>query len=97
MTKKSAAAKALKEPKPVEELILDFQGGKYEAIPLAAMWAKVLRRKEEHRHLTQNEILDLALRDVLSGSVGWKDVKKAFAEVAQAGPGADGAPAAKSG
>lgn len=79
MVKKNDAQKETpKAPKSVEEMILDFQGGKYTAIPLAAHWAKVLRRKEENRHLTSNEILDLALREVLGGEVDWKDLKKAM-------------------
>ena len=78
MTKKEAAAKT-PPVKSLEELMLNFPGGKYTAIPLAAQWAKVLRRKEEHRHQTSNELLDLALRDVLTGEIDWKDVKKAIA------------------
>ena len=81
MTKKEkeSAAKPAKENKSVEELILNYTGDKYTAIPLAAYWAKALRRKEEHRHLTSNEILDISLADVLGGHVDWKDVKKAMA------------------
>lgn len=83
MSKKENAEKEQpKPPKSVEEMILNFQGGKYTAIPLAAQWAKVLRRKEENRHLTSNEILDLALREVLSGEVDWKDLKKAVVATA---------------
>ncbi|MBI3554602.1 MAG: hypothetical protein HY077_19075 [Elusimicrobia bacterium] len=79
MKKKDAAEKEQpKLPKSVEEMILNFPGGKYTAIPLAAQWAKVLRRREEHRHLTANEILDLALREVLGGEIDWKDLKKAL-------------------
>lgn len=83
MSKKEAASKTPKEEpkKSLEEMILNFPEGKYSAIPLAALWAKVLRRKEEHRHLTGNEILDLALKDVLGGEITWKDAKK-FAAVA---------------
>ena len=77
--KESAEKETPAAPKPIEELILNFPAGKYSAIPLAAQWARVLRRKEEHRHLTSNEILELALRDVLSGEVDWKDLKKALA------------------
>ena len=79
MRKKDSAEKEQpKSPKTVEEMILNFPGGKYTAIPLAAQWAKVLRRKEEHRHLTSNEILDLSLRQVLGGEIDWKDLKKAL-------------------
>ncbi len=80
MTKKQAQPKEeAAEPKSLDEMILNFPNGKYSAIPLAALWAKVLRRREEHRHLTANEILDLALKEVLSGEIDWKDVKKANA------------------
>src|SRR5438445_10593389 len=79
MRKKDSAEKEEpKAPKTVEEMILNFPGGKYTAIPLAAQWAKVLRRKEEHRHLTSNEILDLSLRQVLGGEIDWKDLKQAL-------------------
>ncbi len=79
MKKKEADEKDQPKPlKSVEEMILNFPGGKYTAIPLAAQWAKVLRRKEEHRHLTSNEVLEQALREVLGGEVDWKDLKKAL-------------------
>lgn len=87
MSKKESAEKAPAEPQNIEELILNFKVGKYSAIPLAAQWARVLRRKEEHRHLTSNEILDLALRNVLGGDVDWKDVKKALASLPAADSG----------
>ncbi len=74
-------------PKSTEELILNYQKDKYAVIPLASVWAKELRRKEENRHLTANEILDLALREVLDGTVDWKTVKKALASSAKAEDG----------
>lgn len=61
---------------PLDYLVLDYQKSKYDAIPLAAEWSKILRRKEENRHLTPSEILDLAMRDVLSGRITWKDAYK---------------------
>lgn len=79
--KKDAKEEVVVEAKSIEELILNFPNGKYSAIPLAAMWAKVLRRREEHRHLTQNEVLELGLKDVLEGKVDWKDVKKAMIDL----------------
>ena len=71
--------------KTVDEMILNYPNGKYSAIPLAALWAKVLRKKEENRHLTPAELLDLALKEVLSGEVSWKDVKKAMAAASDSG------------
>ena len=65
--------------KTTEEMILNFPRGKYSAIPMAAIWVKELKKREENRHLTPAELLDAALRDVLSGKAGWKDLKKASA------------------
>lgn len=76
MPKKDAAAKEVPVAKTTEELMLNFGKGKYTAIPMAALWAKEIKRREENRHLTPAEILDLALREVLSGKVDWKDLKK---------------------
>jgi len=79
MPKKDAVAKEALEAKTTEELILNFGKGKYSAIPMAALWAKELKKREENRHLTPAELLDLALREVLGGKVDWKDLKKAAA------------------
>jgi len=65
--------------KTTEEMILNFPRGKYTAIPMAAIWVKELKKREENRHLTPAELLDLAVRDVLGGKVDWKDLKKAAA------------------
>lgn len=65
--------------KTTEEMILNFPRGKYSAIPMAALWVKELKKREENRHLTPAELLDLAVRDVLGGKVDWKDLKKAAA------------------
>ena len=74
---KKEVVKDVPEYKTTEELILNFGKGKYSAIPMAALWAKELQKREENRHLTPAELLDQALRDVLGGKVDWKDLKKA--------------------
>lgn len=76
--------------KSLEELILDYLPSKYTAIPLASLWAKELRRREENRHLTATEILELALGDVLGGKVDWKDAKKWAKNGKENSPEADG-------
>jgi hypothetical protein len=53
------------------------------------MWALVLRRQEEYRHLGQPEVLDLALRDILSGAVSEEEVKSHAAEAAASLAAAD--------
>lgn len=80
MTKKEAPkTEETPVPKSLDEMILNYPRGKYSAIPLAALWSKELRRREENRHLTSNDLLEMALKDVLSGAVDWKDLKKAAA------------------
>lgn len=78
--KKKGKSEAELDQAPVEksldELILNFSVGKYTAIPLTALYAKELRRREENRHLTGNEILEMALHEVLTGKIDWKDLKK---------------------
>ncbi|MCX5794425.1 MAG: hypothetical protein NTY77_02870 [Elusimicrobia bacterium] len=93
MTKKEPKAQPQAE-KTVEEMILNYQLDKYSAIPLAALWAKELHRREENRHLTNVEILEKALHDVLGGTVDWKNARKAIAALPAAAveagqPGAD--------
>ena len=68
--------------KSLEQLILEKSHGKYSVVDLASMWALVLRRREEHRHLGQPEVLDLALRDILSGDVSEEEVQSHAAEAA---------------
>jgi hypothetical protein len=89
MSKKEKAPEATEAVKSVDEMILNSASGKYTSIPLAALWAKVLRKKEENRHLTPAELLDLSLKDVLSGAVDWKDLKKAMAAAPADGEAAD--------
>jgi len=88
MSKKEKSAPEAEPVKTVDEMILNSSNGKYSSIPLAALWAKVLRKKEENRHLTPAELLDLALKDVLGGSVDWKDLKKAMAAASESDAGA---------
>lgn len=73
----------------LEEMILNYSQSKYIAIPLASLWAKEMRHREENRHLTATEVLDLALTEVLAGKVSWKDAKK-WAVNGTAAPEANG-------
>ncbi len=96
MTKKETAEKAEGKKakgseealpaKSLDEMILNYGESKYIAIPLIAQWAKIVRKREENRHLTPVELLDLAMKDVLSGEVGWATVEKALANGAGDAP-----------
>ncbi|MBI4348862.1 MAG: hypothetical protein HY553_18640 [Elusimicrobia bacterium] len=77
--------------KSIEQLILDQGDGKYGLVPLASTWALVLRRRDENRHLTQPELLDLALRQILTGEVDEDTVKSSADELAAQAVSADGA------
>ena len=68
--------------KTLEELILDHGDGKYALVPLASDYALVLRRRDEYRHLTQPELLDIALRHLLTGEVTEEQVQAQRAELA---------------
>jgi len=63
----------------LHELILNKRTGKYELIDQMSFWAKHLRRQEENRHLTQTEILELSMSEVLSGKVCGKEIEKLMA------------------
>ena len=79
MTKKEKSEKTVVEDlsgMSLEQLILDKATTKYTLVSLAAEWAKQLRKSEEWRHLTQNEILDKALEDTIKGTVTWDMVEK---------------------
>lgn len=62
--------------KPLEELILNKTHGKYQAVELIAFHAKFLRTQEDLRHLTPTELLELAMREVLSGKVDEAELMK---------------------
>lgn len=72
----SQEAARTEKPAPVEKLILDRKFGKYGVVALISFWAKELRKREEHRHLNQTEILELAMSEVLSGKADEKEVLK---------------------
>ncbi|MEK9144061.1 MAG: hypothetical protein AAB339_00455 [Elusimicrobiota bacterium] len=82
-----SAKKAEKEKAPetpvtqsLEQMVLDKRSGKYEVVARIAFWAKELRKLEEHRHLTQNDLLERAMEDVLGGKVSEKELIKRIAE-----------------
>ena len=92
--KKDEEAKEFESMKgmPLQQLILDKAKEKYLIVPLAAEWAKELKKTEEFRHMTQNEILDMSLVDVITGKVTWKKLKARAAVVLEAGAAVEEAP-----
>ena len=101
MSEKSAKKKVKDEEaegaaaRTLEELVLNKKSGKYPIVPLISYWAKELRKQEEHRHLTQNEILELAMTEVLGGKVSEKELAKGLAAAEKANAAAEAADKAK--
>ena len=60
--------------KSVEELFFNSGKGKYEVTKLAIDWIKVKKNAEGYKNLSQTEMLDKALRDVLSGEATYEKI-----------------------
>ena len=66
---------AVVEEKPMEELFFDSKTGKYELTKLAIEWIKVVKDKDDYNKLSQTELIDKALRDVLSGVATYEKIE----------------------
>ncbi len=64
------------EEKPVEELFFESGRGKYEVTKLAIEWMKVKKGDNEYRRLSQKELLDRAVKDVLSGEASYEKIEE---------------------
>ncbi|MFA6029511.1 MAG: hypothetical protein WC969_06645 [Elusimicrobiota bacterium] len=73
----------------LEQLVLDRRDGKYEIVAPISYYAKELRKLEEHRHLTQTDLLERAMHDVLAGKVSMKDLEKRMRECPHEVPSSD--------
>jgi DNA-directed RNA polymerase subunit K/omega len=67
------------EGMPIEQLILDYAKKKYVLVNAAMRWSKEIAKKEHQQQLparTTREVLDTALRDIISGNVKMSDIAK---------------------
>ena len=60
--------------KNVEELFFESGKGKYEVSKLAIDWIKVKKNEEGYKNLSQTQMLDKALRDVLTGEATYEKI-----------------------
>ena len=60
----------------LQELILNTSFDKYKVVPLVKKWVKELKGKEEYRDYTHSQILDHALKEILSGAVNLEEIAK---------------------
>ena len=64
------------EERPIEELFFASGKGKYEVTKLAIDWIKVKKDEDDYRKLSQAELLDKAVRDVLSGEATYEKIEE---------------------
>lgn len=64
------------EEVPLEKIIANCNGSKYNLVIMASLWAKHLKKLEEFRNAPTAEIIANSIRQVLSGKVSWKDIDK---------------------
>lgn len=62
--------------KNVEELFFESGKGKYEVTKLAIDWIKVKKNDEGYKNLSQTQMLDKALKDVLSGEASYEKIEE---------------------
>jgi hypothetical protein len=54
--------------KPLEEKVLESKLGRYDLVKLALDWIEVKKSDEDYRRLTQADLLNKALSDVVDGT-----------------------------
>ena len=64
------------EEKPLEEVFFASGKGKYEVTKLAIEWIKVKKNEDDYRKLSQADLLDKAVRDVLSGEATYEKIEE---------------------
>jgi len=60
----------------LDEVFFESKMGKYEIVKLAIEWLKVKKDEEGYKNLSQTQLLDKAVRDVLT-----KNTKEVMAEI----------------
>ncbi|MFA7074840.1 MAG: hypothetical protein WC234_06610 [Endomicrobiaceae bacterium] len=60
--------------KPLDQLFFDSKIGKYDIVKLAIEWIRVRKSDEDYRKLSQPQLLDKAIRDVLSGEATYEKI-----------------------
>ncbi len=52
--------------KPLDQVFFESKMGKYDVVKIAIEWIKLKKDEEGYKHLSQTQLLDKAVRDVLS-------------------------------
>lgn len=80
---KAEKAKQDLSSEPLEKLLLDRSQKKYNLVPIVSAWAKHLKQGEECKLLPLAQLLDRALRDILTGQAADKELKEALLHYTQ--------------
>ena len=57
----------MKNEKNFESELMNFDGGRYDVVVLASIWAKELKKKSEYKNQPNAAVIKVALDDILSG------------------------------
>jgi len=74
--------------KPLDQVYFDSKIGKYEIVKLAMEWIKAKKNDEDYKKLSQPQLLDKAIREVLDGQATYEKIaeiqkKKAVKELSK--------------
>jgi DNA-directed RNA polymerase subunit K/omega len=75
VTKKKEAA-AVNPDAPLAQLILDCKADKYRMVSLATRWAVEVQKRESQTPHQPEELVAMALKEILSGKISMEDVEK---------------------
>ena len=68
--------KEQKNNKSLEELVLNTDFDRYKLIPVAARWIEELKYKEEYKGFSIAELIEVALKEILTAKVSIEKIEK---------------------
>lgn len=64
------------EERPIEELFFESGRGKYEVTKIAIDWIKLKKEEDDYRKLSQPDLLDRAVREVINDKVTYDKIEE---------------------
>ena len=62
--------------KSLQELISDTKFNKYRLVSLATRWIEEIKHKEEYKYCSSTELIEIALKDIITGKVTPEEIEK---------------------
>jgi DNA-directed RNA polymerase subunit K/omega len=75
VTKKKEQAPTANPDAPLSQLILDCKQDKYRMVSLATRWAIEVQKREENGGVQPEELVSMALKEILSGKISMEEVE----------------------